>query len=65
MMKALVFDVNPEEIIELIQEARENKEAYLGDHSLLQLKEVPDAKIQFPDWVVIRTSLCGICGSDY
>ena len=64
-MKALVFDVNPEEIIELIQEARENKEAYLGDHSLLQLKEVPDAKIQFPDWVVIRTSLCGICGSDY
>ena len=64
-MKALVFDVNPEEIIELIQEARENKEAYFGEHSLLQLKEVPDAKVQFPDWVVIRTNLCGICGSDY
>lgn len=64
-MKALVFDVDVQEIVELIQEARENKEAYLGEHSLLQLKEVPDARVQFPDWVVIRTSLCGICGSDY
>ena len=34
-MKALVYDVKPEEIIHLIQEARESKEAYLGEHSLL------------------------------
>ena len=64
-MKALVFDVNVEEIIHLIQEARDSKEAYLGEHSPIALKEIPDAHVQFPDWVVIKTRLCGICGSDY
>lgn len=64
-MQALVFDVNVEEIIHLIQDAREDKEAYLGAHSPIGLREVPDARIQFPDWVVIDTRLCGICGSDY
>jgi threonine dehydrogenase-like Zn-dependent dehydrogenase len=64
-VKALVFDVNPQEIIHLIQESRENKEAYLGEHSLLRLEEVPDARVPFPDWVLIRTRLTGICGSDY
>ena len=64
-MKALVFDVKIEEIIHLIQEARDNKEAYLGEHSPISLQEIPDARVQFPDWVVIKTHLCGICGSDY
>jgi len=64
-MKALVFDIDPAEIIHLIQEARGSKEAYLGEHSLLQLEEVPDAKVPFPDWVLIKTRLTGICGSDY
>src|SRR5262249_45446622 len=64
-MKALVFDVDINEIIHLIGEARENKEAYVGEHSPLKLVDVPDAKVMFPDWVVIKTHLCGICGSDY
>ncbi len=64
-MKALVFDVDPSEIIHLIQEARDSKEAYLGEHALLRLEEVPDAKVPFPDWVLIKTRLTGICGSDY
>jgi threonine dehydrogenase-like Zn-dependent dehydrogenase len=64
-MTALVFDVDVNEIIHLIQEARENKEAYLGEHSPIRLVDVPDARVPFPDWVVIRTRLCGICGSDY
>jgi threonine dehydrogenase-like Zn-dependent dehydrogenase len=64
-MKALVFDVNVNEIIHLIQEARENKDAYLGEHSPLRLTEIPDAQVPFPDWVLIKTRLCGICGSDY
>ena len=64
-MKALVFDVDPMEIIHLIQDARDSKEAYLGEHSLLRLEEVPDARVPFPDWVLIRTRLTGICGSDY
>ena len=67
-MKALVFDVDIEEIIHLIQEIqenRENKEAYLGEHSPISMREVPDAAVQFPDWLVIKTRLTGICGSDY
>jgi len=64
-MKALVFDVDVNEIVQLIQEARENKEAYLGEHALLRLVEVPDLRVPFPDWVLIKTRLCGICGSDY
>ena len=64
-MKALVFDVNIEEIIHLIQEAHDDKEAYLGEHSPIALHEIPDARVQFPDWLVIKTRLCGICGSDY
>src|SRR5215468_2577274 len=64
-MKALVYDVKAEEIINLIQEARESKEAYLGTHSPLRLVDVPDPAVPFPDWVLIETRLCGICGSDY
>src|SRR4029079_11118617 len=64
-MKALVFDVNIDEIIHLIQDARESKEAYLGEDSPISLQEIPDARVQFPDWLVIQTRLCGICGSDY
>lgn len=64
-MKALVFDVDIEEIIHLIQEAHDDKEAYLGQHSPIVLQEIPDARVQFPDWLVIQTRLTGICGSDY
>src|SRR5574341_1765926 len=64
-MKALVYDVKPEEIIHLIQEARDSKDAYLGRHSPLSLAEIPDLDVPFPDWVLIKTRLCGICGSDY
>lgn len=64
-MKALVFDVDVEAIMHLIQDAHEDKEAYLGQHSPLSMQEIPDARVQFPDWLVITTHLTGICGSDY
>jgi len=64
-VKALVFDVDPSEIIHLIQEARDSKEAYLGEHALLRLEEVPQPSVPFPDWVLLQTRLTGICGSDY
>ncbi|MFQ5665486.1 MAG: zinc-binding dehydrogenase [Candidatus Binatia bacterium] len=64
-MKALVFDVKVDEVIHLIQEARENKEAYLGAHSPITLTDIPDPEVPFPDWVLLKTRLCGMCGSDY
>ncbi|GIW42665.1 MAG: alcohol dehydrogenase [Candidatus Binatia bacterium] len=64
-MKALLYDVDVNEVVHLIQEARENKEAYLGAHSLIRLVDLPEPRVPFPDWVLIRTKFCGICGSDY
>ena len=64
-MKALVYDVRVDEIMHLIQEAHQDDEAYLGKHSPITLTEVPEPKVPFPDWVLIKTRLCGICGSDY
>src|SRR5438093_663254 len=29
------------------------------------LRELPEPELPAPDWVTIRTRLCGICGSDY
>jgi threonine dehydrogenase-like Zn-dependent dehydrogenase len=29
------------------------------------LKEIPDPELPADDWVVLKTRLCGICGSDY
>jgi threonine dehydrogenase-like Zn-dependent dehydrogenase len=64
-MKALVYDVKAEEIINLIQDSREDKAAYLGRHSPLSLTDVGEPRVLFPDWVLLKTRLCGICGSDY
>lgn len=63
-MKALVYDVKADDIIHLIQESAESKEAFLGEHSPIRLQDIPDPEVRFPDWVLIRTKLCGICGSD-
>ncbi len=61
-MKALVFGVDPEPV-----------DAPPGDaNPLLQnlavtpmaLREVPDPGLLGPDWVVLRTRMTGICGSD-
>src|SRR5687768_9200696 len=30
----------------------------------MALQPLPDPSLPAPDWVVIRTRLCGICGSD-
>jgi len=57
--------VNVDEVVALIQETQADKEAYLGEHSPIQLQEIPDPTVPFPDWVLLRTRLCGICGSDY
>jgi len=38
--------------------------AYLGALGPLALKEIPEPQLPADDWVVVRTRLCGICGSD-
>lgn len=39
--------------------------AYVGRTAPMQLKEIPEPPLPAPDWVVLRTVLCGLCGSDY
>ena len=38
---------------------------FVGGLSPMRLREIPDPSILAPDWVVLRTRLCGLCGSDY
>jgi threonine dehydrogenase-like Zn-dependent dehydrogenase len=38
--------------------------AYLGALGPLALEEIPEPELPGDDWAVVRTRLCGICGSD-
>ena len=40
------------------------RRAFVGAASPLQLREIPDPALPADDWLVLRTRLCGVCGSD-
>jgi len=64
-MRALVCDVSiPRQVVSALL-GRIDKRFFLGPFSPAALKEIPDPTLPAPDWVTIRTRLCGICGSDY
>lgn len=42
-----------------------SSKAYVGPLAPLALKTLPDPTLPRGDWVTLRTSLCGLCGSDY
>ena len=39
--------------------------AFVGPLAPIQLREIPEPALPAPDWLVLRTRLCGLCGSDY
>jgi len=39
--------------------------AFVGPLAPMQLAEIPEPVLPADDWVVLRTRLCGLCGSDY
>jgi threonine dehydrogenase-like Zn-dependent dehydrogenase len=64
-MRALVFENDlPRQAITKILGAVTPR-AYVGALAPMTLKEIPDPPLPAPDWVRLRTRLCGICGSDY
>jgi threonine dehydrogenase-like Zn-dependent dehydrogenase len=64
-MRAIVCDVSiPRQVVSALL-GRLDRRFYFGPFSTTVLKEVPDPPLPAPDWVVIQTRLCGICGSDY
>jgi threonine dehydrogenase-like Zn-dependent dehydrogenase len=65
IMQALIFRHSvPRQIItKLLSFA--SPRALVGRTAPMQLEEIPDPSLPADDWLVIRTRLCGICGSDY
>jgi threonine dehydrogenase-like Zn-dependent dehydrogenase len=64
-MRALVCDVSvPRQVVSSIL-GRIDKRFFFGPFSPAALKDIPDPELPADDWVVIKTRLCGICGSDY
>lgn len=62
-MRALVFGVAPDEPQEPLPAGTNLQEQHLRV-TPMGLQEVDDPKLPGDDWVVLRTRLCGICGSD-
>ena len=39
--------------------------AFVGPTAPIRMEEIPDPALPADDWLVLRTRLCGLCGSDY
>jgi threonine dehydrogenase-like Zn-dependent dehydrogenase len=64
-MKALVFENNMPRTIATKLMGTLSPRFYVSALAPMELKEIPEPRLPRPDWVTIRTALCGLCGSDY
>ena len=64
-MKALLFDVNVPKFL-IIQTLRplSSRFCYEGPFATVKLSDIPEPEFPSPEWVKIKTRLCGFCGSD-
>jgi threonine dehydrogenase-like Zn-dependent dehydrogenase len=64
-MKALQFNVNVPKFL-IIQALRPISVSfcYRGPFSTVKLIDMPEPTLPSPEWVKIKTKLCGVCGSD-
>jgi threonine dehydrogenase-like Zn-dependent dehydrogenase len=64
-MKALQFNVNVPKFL-IIQALRpiSGSFCYRGPFSTVKLVDIPEPTLPSPEWVKIKTKLCGVCGSD-
>jgi threonine dehydrogenase-like Zn-dependent dehydrogenase len=63
-MRALVYDYRPARHLATMLLARLSPRAYVGPLAPVQLREIPAPELPSDDWLVLRTRLCGVCGSD-
>ncbi len=64
-MRALVFENSlPRQAVTALL-SRVTARAFVGPLAPIQLKEIPDPRLLGPNWVIIKSDLCGLCGSDY
>ena len=63
-MKAVVFGFDLPRIVYARTAGRLSPQAYLSTLGPTRLKDVPEPSLLGDDWTVVRTVLCGVCGSD-
>ena len=63
-MQALVYEKSFPRIAATRLLAALGPRAYVGRLAPMQLRQVPEPVLPADDWLVLRTHLCGICGSD-
>lgn len=64
-MKALMLNLNPVRFAALqALRSLSVKFCYNGPFSTITLVDIPEPVLPGPEWVKIRTRLCGLCGSD-
>ena len=64
-MRALVFENSLPRLVVTKLLSALSPRAFVGPLAPIQLREVAEPSLPAPDWVVLRTKLCGLCGSDY
>jgi threonine dehydrogenase-like Zn-dependent dehydrogenase len=63
-MKAVVFDYDLPRIVYAKAAGKLSPRAYLSALGPTKLQDVPEPSLPADDWTIVRTALCGICGSD-
>ena len=64
-MRALVFENSLPRLIATKLLSSLSPRAFVGPLAPIQLREVAEPTPPAPDWLGLRTRLCGLCGSDY
>ena len=64
-MKALVYEKHLPRLAATKILSLLSRRAFVGPFSPIQLRSLPAPELPAPDWVTLRTRLCGLCGSDY
>jgi len=63
-VQALVFDYSLPRLVATRLLGAASPRAYVGPTAPMRLRELPEPALPAGDWLLLRTRLCGICGSD-
>ncbi len=63
-MRALVYDNHLGRLAATKLLSALTPRAFVGPWAPIRLRDVPEPELPADDWLVLRTRLCGICGSD-
>ncbi len=63
-MRALVFENSLPRLVVTKILSMLTPRAFVGPAAPIRMRDIPDPVLPAPDWVSIRTRLCGVCGSD-